>query len=146
VSLARRLGAVSKGTPENDRRLTTALDLARVLAHATSHTAERPMRSAGWPSFPGDSPKESGENRPRLAEVRFRRLLETGSGEEQVSAFVRLIALLDGEVNISQLAEDFMSWSHPYRGDRVRQRWAFDYYAAGIAAPAHSSTDEDDDA
>lgn len=146
VSLARRLGTVREGTPENDRRLATALDLSRVLAHVTAHSPERLMRAAGWLSFPGDSPKESGENRPRLAEVRFRRLLETGSGEEQVSAFVRLIALLDGVVNISQIAEDFMSWSHPYRGDRIRQRWAFDYYAAGIAAPADSSTDEDDDA
>jgi CRISPR type I-E-associated protein CasB/Cse2 len=94
------------------------------------------MRAAGWKSFPGDKKEsEAGDDRPVLSEARFRRLLETGEGEEKLLAFVRLVTLLDGTVNVTQLASDFMSWNHPEYGERVRERWAFEYLAAGSAAP-----------
>jgi CRISPR type I-E-associated protein CasB/Cse2 len=90
------------------------------------------MQAAGWRRFPGDkrdadaSPDES----PRLGEVRFRRLTEVGRGEEQVTAFVRLIALLEERVNVAELAADFWYWN-----DRTKRRWAFDYYHASVATP-----------
>lgn len=109
------------------------------------------MQAAGWKTFAG-SRKESdaGADRPVLAEGRFRRLLQTTDGEDQVAAFVRLVALLGGTVNIDALARDFLDWNHPTRGDRVRERWAFLYYAAADAAPPPptddlDSTAEDDD-
>lgn len=136
VLLARQLGAIRD--PLDERRLESALGLARVLAHVTANTAVSPMRAAGWPSFPGD--RRAGEAdpgaRPRLSEVGFRRLLQTGSGEEQVSMFVRLVRLLGGEVNVAALSRDYLDW---YR-DGTRQRWAFEYYAAGEAAPASLQT------
>lgn len=153
VALARRLGALRPDTRPADPRVDAALDLARVLAHVREHTDERPMRAAGWKSFAGDRKEsEAGEDRPQLAEGRFRRLLQTGGGEEQVAAFVRLVALLGGSVNVRALAPDFLDWSHPERGPEVRRRWAFDYYAASSAAPPERAapdtapTDDEDDA
>jgi len=120
---------------EDDWRITSALDLARVLAHIREDDPrQRPMQAAGWKSFPGDRREsDAGEGRPRLSEARFRRLLHSGRGEERVSAFARLIALLGGTVNVAELANDFWHWN-----DRTKRRWAFDYYAAGIATPPDS--------
>ncbi len=129
--LARRLGALRD---VEDRRLETALGLARVLAHITTDDVRTPMRAAGWPSFPGDRTEGDveGSQRPKLSELRFRRLLQTGGGEEQVTAFVRLIRLLGGQVNVAALARDYLNWDR----DTTKHRWAFDYYAASTAAPA----------
>lgn len=131
VALARRLGAFADGA--DDRRVTSALNLARVLAHVREHVPGAPMRAAGWKTFAGDRKEsEAGEDRPLLSEARFRRLLTTGPDEEQVAAFVRLVAILDGAVDVAVLAADFLDWSHPWRGDHVRKKWAEDYYAARV--------------
>lgn len=131
VALARRLGAFADETDE--WRMTSALDLARVLAHVREHAPGAPMRAAGWRTFAGDRKEsEAGEDRPILSEARFRRLLTTGSGEEQVTAFVRLVDVLGGAVDVAALAADFLRWNHPWRGDQVRKRWAVDYYAARV--------------
>ena len=111
------------------------------------------MRAAGWRTFAGDRKEsDAGEDRPRLSEVRFRRLLTAGPGEEQVSAFVRLIALLDGAIDVGSLAADFLDWNHPTLGERVRRHWAEDYYAArtfgaangGVPSEPPTPTIEDD--
>lgn len=132
VGLARRLGAIRE--PLDERRLEGALGLARVLAHVTTDTTVTAMRAAGWGSFPGDRRESDAEPaaRPRLSEVRFRRLLLTGSGEEQVFMFARLVRLIGGEVNVASLARDYLAW----HWDSTRHRWAFEYYAAGSATPA----------
>jgi CRISPR system Cascade subunit CasB len=132
VGLARRLGAIRE--PLDERRLEDALGLARVLAHVTSDTTITAMRSAGWGSFPGERREVDADPaaRPRLSEVRFRRLLQADGGEEQVVMFTRLIRLIGGEVNVAALARDYLAW----HWDSTRHRWAFEYYAAGVAAPA----------
>jgi CRISPR type I-E-associated protein CasB/Cse2 len=115
------------------------LGLARVLAHVKTNTAVRPMRAAGWQHFPGATGRAAaGDDQPRLAEARFRRLLEVDRGEKLVAAFARLITLLGGEVNVSELARDFLAWDH----EAVRRRWAFDYYAAAIATPRSADTQQ----
>lgn len=150
VGLARRLGAFAAGA--DDRRITDALNLARVLAHVREHAPGPPMRAAGWKSFAGDRREsDAGEDRPLLSEVRFRRLLATGLEEEQIAAFVRLVAILDGAVDVAALAEDFLDWSHPWRGERVRKEWAVDYFAARaagftVAAPTTTDITAEDDA
>lgn len=135
IYLARSLGVLSGS--DKDHQVTAALDLARVLAHITQNiSTHRPMQTAGWKSFPGERKEsEAGGDRPVLSEARFRRLITADRGEEQVTAFIRLIALLDGGVNIAELSEDFIYWN-----DRVKRRWAFDYYAAAVASPAASDT------
>lgn len=136
VSLARRLGGGRADSP--DWRVRASVDLARVLARVKTHDVGRhPMRAAGWKRFAGERREsDAGDDRPILSEARFKRLLQTGEGEEKVVGFTRLIALLDGAVKVDDLAADFLSWNHPEWGDRVRERWAFLYYAAGDAAPA----------
>ena len=133
VSLARQLGAAHAP----DWRMRAIVDLARVLAHAKAHDrTQHPMRAAGWKRFAGDRKEsDAGADRPLLAEARFKRLLQTGDGEEKVAEFRRLIALLRGSVKLDDLARDFLLWNHPQWGDRVRERWAFMYYAASDAAP-----------
>lgn len=98
------------------------------------------MRSAGWRRFPGEAKEsDAGADAPKLSELRFRRLLQTERGEEQVTAFVRLVQLLGGKIDVARLADDFVFWN-----DRVKREWAFDYYAAGIAMP-HNSLGEADE-
>lgn len=139
VALARRCGAFADGA--DDRRITSTLNLARVLAHVREHAPGAPMRAAGWKTFAGDRREsEAGEDRPLLSEARFRRLLTTGPDEEQVAAFARLIAILDGRIDVAVLAADFIDWNHPWKGERVRKRWAEDYFAARVFKSDVSST------
>jgi CRISPR type I-E-associated protein CasB/Cse2 len=151
LELAKRLGAMPRDGQAPGWKVRAALDLARVLAHVREHDPnQHPMRAAGWKRFAGSQREsDAGEDRPLLSGTRFRRLLLTGDGEEKVSAFTRLIALLGGRVRVDDLARDFMRWNHPEHGDHVRERWAFLYYAAGTAAPPLStmtgtSTDNED--
>lgn len=146
ADLARRLGAAPRERYAADWLVHGGLDLARVLAHVEVHDASRhPMEAAGWRRFPGTRREsDGGDDRPLLSEARFRRLLQTGDGEEKVSAFIRLVALLGGKVNVERLASDFLFWNHPDHGDRVRERWAFHYLAAGSAAPSIPSPDDED--
>lgn len=137
LELVRRLDGIPREGRAPDWKLRGTLDLARVLAHVRKHDSDRhPMRAAGWKHFAGSRREsDAGEDRPVLAEARFRRLLLTGDGEEKVNAFTRLIALLGGTVKVDDLARDFICWNHPEKGDRVRERWAFLYYGAATAAP-----------
>jgi CRISPR system Cascade subunit CasB len=107
-----------------------ALDLARVLAHVRQHDGRlRVMQKAGWKRFPEGKESESAEDRPVLSEVRFRRLLQTEPGNAWVTAIVRLVAQLDGVVNVDDLAGDFLAWYDPDRRERVKIKWAKEYYA-----------------
>ena len=151
VALARLLGAAPTSHAAPAWRVNAALDLARVLAHVKAHEDRHPMQAAGWKRFPGDRKEsDAGGDRPMLSNARFKRLLETGEGDEKVLAFTRLVALLGGTVNVAQLASDFLTWNHPEFGDRVHERWAFEYLAAGSAAPPpppiDDSSDPEDDA
>ena len=148
IHLAQRLGVLSSASRTDDERIGAALDLARVLAHVKSHDgSKRVMQSAGWKFFPGDRKEsDAGEDRPVVSQVRFRRLLSIDSGEPLVASFVRLVRQLDSEVNVAEIATDFLDWSHPIRGPKVRNKWAFDYYAAGIAAPPPIDSSTDDEA
>lgn len=148
VDLARRLGTLAREARGSDWRAEAALNLARVLAHVREDDhARRPMQAAGWQTFPGNRREsEAGDQRPVLSEARFRRLLQTGTREEQVSAFARLVTLLGGSVNVAELATDFMRWSDDSQRDRVRTRWAFDYFHAWGSAPSIPLNATEDDA
>lgn len=118
-------------TREDGEQLGAAMDLARVLSHIKADSREHPMRAVGWAVFPRDD--APGGDRPRLAPNRFKRLLQATDGEERVDAFIRLIALLDGQANVAEITDAFHWWNHP--DGRVRQQWAFIYYNAANAAP-----------
>jgi CRISPR type I-E-associated protein CasB/Cse2 len=125
------LGRTLAPTSTVNDKLGTAVDLARVLAHVKNDSTEHPMRAVGWPSFPRDG-ADSGD-RPKLAETRFKRLLQATDGEERVDAFVRLIALMGGQANVKAISEAFLWWNHP--SGIVRRDWAFEYFNAATAAP-----------
>src|SRR6516165_3666435 len=71
-----------------------------------------------------DDPDSAG-----LSEARFRRLLQA-EGVELLDAFRRLVRLLDGRADPRSLADAILHW-----GDRMRQRWIFEYYGVAIATP-----------
>ena len=140
MTLLRRLDLIPDRQALEDERFIAGLGLARVLAHVDEHDSKRAMQAAGWKSFPGDRREsDAGDDRPLLSEARFRRLLQTGNGEEQVTAFIRLIKILDRRASVPAIAKDFLHWS-----DRTKQSWAFDYYAAGIAAPSDPTTTDEE--
>lgn len=113
-----------------ERETEGALDLARVLAHVRTHEGRhRVMQRAGWKRFPEGKDSDVGDERPLLSEVRFRRLLQTEPGNAWVTAIVRLVAQLDGVVNVDDLARDFLAWYDPDRREQVKIKWAKEYYA-----------------
>lgn len=134
---ALQLGNTLAPSASVNDRLGTAIDLARVLAHIKKDNPEHPMRNVGWPSFPRDTAGE-GTERPKLAETRFKRLLQATDGEERVDAFVRLIALMGGQANVREISDAFWWWNHP--SGRIRQQWAFVYFNAANAAPIDIDT------
>jgi CRISPR system Cascade subunit CasB len=84
---------------------------AKVKNNATDNTVAEQMATGK-----GDSARVSG--------LRFRRLLKVKDQEELFTAFGRVIALLDGSVNLQSMAQSVYFWN-----DRTRKQWAFDYYS-----------------
>ncbi|NOY63566.1 MAG: type I-E CRISPR-associated protein Cse2/CasB [Gammaproteobacteria bacterium] len=65
--------------------------------------------------------KPQGE-RPQVSELRFRRLLQRDRSD-LYPAMIRVIRMLDGNVNLYGLAESVYYW-----GDRIKKEWAFAYF------------------
>lgn len=61
----------------------------------------------------------------RVSGLRFRRLLAVPTRDDLFPALVRVIRLLDGRVDLLDLARSSFWW-----GDRTRKRWAYEYYEA----------------
>lgn len=135
IVLLHRLGVLGGlGEPSLDARVVRALGLARVLAHVKEDDdGAKLMAVLGWkkPPIGAESNVDVGE-RPRLSEVRFRRLLQVREGDEQTVAFIRLVRLAEGRVSVAALSQDYLVWHR----DATKHRWAFDYYGATSAAPS----------
>ena len=98
--------------------------LAVVLAHIREDDpGKKVARAIGRKSL-------TDEESALLSEGRFRRLLQTQGNEELLTSMVRLVRHMKGIANINDIAGSVLYW-----GDETRRRWAFDYYAAGSAAP-----------
>ena len=91
--------------------------LAGVLAFVRESDDSRVARAVGRTSLDADQPP------PVLSEVRFRRLLQT-QPDELMAAMRRLVRLTKGRANVRDLSSTILYW-----GDKVKQRWLFDYYA-----------------
>jgi len=85
---------------------------------------EHPARTLGPPSL------EAVENAV-MKPLRFRRLLEADTQEERLLALRRAVQLADRRLNLRELAAACLDWS-----ELRQRRWIFEYYAAGLAAPA----------
>lgn len=66
-----------------------------------------------------------GADKSPLSGLRFRRLLQAREADELLQLLGRAVAVLEGELNLADLAGGIYWW-----GDRQRRQWAFDYYDA----------------
>jgi CRISPR system Cascade subunit CasB len=78
------------------------------------------------------SPRNSAAKKPAVSELRMRRLLACDDIEELYTLLRRVLALLDNQANLSDLAALIWSWrklddKHPFD---PRRRLALDYYDA----------------
>lgn len=139
LRLARMLGA-QRSTEAS--RFAHACELARVLAWVKASDTQPLIRRLGWPQFPTEQAVASA--RPQLSEARFRRLLRTDDPTELADAMIRLVRQAGYECAVGPLARDFLDWLTPHRAERTKQRWAYDYFHAGFAAPTPTDTEDAD--
>ena len=66
--------------------------------------------------------REQGGN-ARVSGLRFRRLLKITAREELYEPLIRIVQLLNGDVNLIDLSESIYFW-----GESRRKQWANDYY------------------
>lgn len=138
ADLCRRLQALPQRpeTRSDTWLLERATLLAAVLAHVREHDPRKVAAAAG---------QTTGDDRRVLQPLRLRRLLAARSRDECLTAFRRLVALLDRKANVADLAECLFDWPDETRGDRCRTRFAFAYYGAGAAAPENPEAPDDPD-
>jgi CRISPR system Cascade subunit CasB len=96
-----------------DRLSTIACTVARVRDDIQSRNLGSLLASS-----------KEGSTRPRVSELRFRRLLEGKSTADLALQLRRIVALLDERVDIVALADTIYWW----RSDRTRQSLAYDYF------------------
>ncbi len=72
------------------------------------------------------TPKHGNVN-ARVSELRFRRLLKIQDQSELFGAMIRIVRLLDGNVNIPSLATGLYWWN-----ELTRKDWAYAYYDTGL--------------
>jgi CRISPR system Cascade subunit CasB len=132
LALFRRLGLGATDQHCLSRVALIAMVLAQVRADAEPDAAGfRPpaVRAVGRQTL-------EDEDSARMSVLRFRRLLAARDDAELAQQMRRLAALADGRINVGDLAASLAFW-----GDKVRQRWTFEYYAAGAAAPRGDAPD-----
>jgi CRISPR system Cascade subunit CasB len=105
---------------------------AAALAHVRDPRSEHPARTLGPPSI--DTIEQAA-----MKPLRFRNLIEAETPEDRLIALRRAVQLADRRLNIHELAAACLDWS-----DARRQRWIFEYYNAGFAAPTPEPPSEED--
>jgi CRISPR system Cascade subunit CasB len=130
--------------PENPR-FEGALARVGVLASVLAHVREQPSpdrrgRRPSAASAIGRRDREKPES-VVMSALRFRRLLTAKTDADILIGFRRLVALAGGKINVADVADSILIWGDPDRGDRVRTRWAFDYYGGGHAVPRAAGTE-----
>jgi CRISPR system Cascade subunit CasB len=115
---------------EAARRLPRVAAIVHVLAHVRSD--EKPGEDGRRRSAIAAVGRQSSsdEDSAKLKPIRFRRLLAARDNDELMREMRRLVALADRTINVGDLAASLLWWN-----DTTRTRWAFDYHAAGMAAP-----------
>lgn len=65
-------------------------------------------------------------SRPQVSHLRFRRVLEAGNPDVLYTRMMRILKLLDGAVDLTELATKLYWWFH--ESERSKKDLAFDYY------------------
>ncbi len=108
-----RVRLLAAGCNINNEKLAVVTGLvARVKEDNSAHPVARQMAEI-----------KSGD-RPRVSELRFRRLLETKGSEELFLVLVRALPLVGDSANLMDLADSAYGWN-----DYQRKRWALEYYS-----------------
>lgn len=126
--------------------LRRAPDLTAVVLQPAFQRLHRRLLAAGWPAGPGAGDRlaaaagllahlrEANEqtlpqamsqreaDKPRVSELRFRRLLEAPDVDTLFVGLRRTLPLIAHRCDPLALATDVVSW-----GDAVRKRWAYAY-------------------
>jgi CRISPR system Cascade subunit CasB len=108
-----------------------ALSAAVLTSVREDRPGEHPARTLGPPSM--DAVEQAA-----MKPLRFRRLIEADIPEERLLMLRRAVQLAAHKLNVRELAAACLDWS-----DGRRQRWIFEYYNAGFAAPASEPTSEE---
>ena len=96
---------------ERDTLLRLAMLLSRVRANKDNEPLARQMA-------------DDAKGRPKVSELRFRRLLASEGSDAQLRAWRRIIHLLGREINIADLTRVMWTWNA-----KTRKKLAYDYYA-----------------
>lgn len=117
--------------------LPTVALCAAVLAGVRQNPGERlprenPARTLGPPST-------EAVEQAAMKPLRFRHLIEAEAPEERLIALRRAVQLAGHKLNPYELAAACLDWS-----EARRQRWIFEYYNAGFAAPAPEPPSDED--
>ena len=104
--------------------------LAAVLAHVREDDGRRIARAMGRATL-----KDA--DSAVLSEARFRRLMTVRGADELQTAMTRLVARLDGRINVADLAKSILWWT-----DRTRADSAYGYYAATDDNSASTEADQ----
>ncbi|NLC36092.1 MAG: type I-E CRISPR-associated protein Cse2/CasB [Alcaligenaceae bacterium] len=73
-------------------------------------------------------------NRPRMSELRFKRLLKASDETDLLRQWRRAVDLADRKADVARLADDLLGWQieqarpQASASRSVRFRWAYDYY------------------
>jgi CRISPR system Cascade subunit CasB len=90
--------------------------IAGVLSHVKSNDTNL--------SFPAQMAKPKlGSQKAAVSDLRFRRLLMIEDRSELFTTMIRIVRLLEGSVNIFDLAKSIYWWN-----ERTKKQWAFGYY------------------
>ncbi len=93
--------------------------LARVLVRVkAAETAKSFPRRMGEPG-------EEGGDKPRVSELRFKRLLRSDNPADLADVLIRLLPMLEHRANPLELAEAIWFWN-----EMTRKRWADAYFQA----------------
>lgn len=123
-ALSRRFPWLDQNDPLGRLRLDRLAVVAHTLPHVRSHDAGLRLGQQM-----GRNPV--GSSLPPVSELRFRRLVQVTRNEDLMAAMRRLVALLDGTVNVIDLSETVVWWGTPSRMKKL----AFDYYGATDTKP-----------
>ncbi|TVR78665.1 MAG: type I-E CRISPR-associated protein Cse2/CasB [Rhodospirillales bacterium] len=131
LDLFRRLGLTRADA--DTARLPRVAVIAMVLAHVRDDREHDGERRRSAIQAVGRRTLEDTDS-AKMSPLRFRRLLACRDDDDEDLAreMRRLVQLAGCAVNVGDLAESLFYWN-----ERTRNRWAFDYFGAGFAAPDH---------
>ena len=114
--------------------------IAGILSHIENEVTEKkeddPQKRPTFAKQLG-SPKEQGDNKPVMSELRFQKLAKSNTPEEFYRLLIRAVKMLGKTVHISSLVDNIYHWvtEHHYGKDqrpenRLVVQWAGDYFEA----------------